>query len=231
VLGITWAQIRGKIVTALGPKGETIMKGLEVAFDVVKALVQGGIAAVWELIKEKLSDLKDQVISGIVSFVTDTIVKKAIPKIIGMFIPGAGFHPGDHLDLRHRHGVRSEDLQDHPSGDGVHRRHRYHRPRQHRARRQKVESTLAGLLSLAISFLAGFLGLGKVTDKIMAVVQKVREKVDARHRRGDHLDRQQGEIAVRQPVLRQGQAGRPDTRAETGGLAEGGHRGKGAACR
>src|SRR6185312_6966849 len=62
-------------------------------FDVVKALVQGGVAAVWDLIKGKLSDLKDQVISGIISFVTDTIVKKAIPKLIGMFIPGAGFIP------------------------------------------------------------------------------------------------------------------------------------------
>ena len=32
-------------------------------------------------------------ISGIIGFVTDTIVKKAIPKLIGMFIPGAGFIP------------------------------------------------------------------------------------------------------------------------------------------
>ena len=29
VLGLAWAQIRGKIVKALGPTGETIMKGLE----------------------------------------------------------------------------------------------------------------------------------------------------------------------------------------------------------
>src|SRR5205807_4809420 len=42
----------------------------------------------------------------------------------------------------------------------------------------RVESVLAGLLSLAISFLAGFLGLGKVTDKIMGVIQKVRASVD-----------------------------------------------------
>src|SRR5262249_730518 len=93
VLGITWAQIRGKIVKVLGPNGEMIMKGLETAFDIVVALVQGGTAAAWELIKEKLNDLKDQVINGIIDFVLDTIVKKAIPKLIGMFIPGAGFIP------------------------------------------------------------------------------------------------------------------------------------------
>src|SRR6185503_11356530 len=61
VLGITWAQIRAKIVKALGPNGETIMRGLETAFDIVVALVKGGPAAAWELIKDKLTSLKDQV--------------------------------------------------------------------------------------------------------------------------------------------------------------------------
>jgi hypothetical protein len=42
----------------------------------------------------------------------------------------------------------------------------------------KVESILAGLLSLAINFLAGFAGLGKVAGKIMGIVNKVRDKVD-----------------------------------------------------
>jgi Domain of unknown function (DUF4157) len=178
VLGITWAQIRGKIVKVLGPNGETIMKGLELAFDIVKALLTGGTAAVWELIKEKLNDLKDQVISGIVSFVTDTIVKKAIPKIIGMFIPGAGFIPAI-ISIYDTIMVFVEKISKIiqvvtafidsivriAAGDIS-------------AAANRVESTLAGLLSLAISFLAGFLGLGKVTDKIMAVVQKVRTSVD-----------------------------------------------------
>ncbi|RQS65773.1 DUF4157 domain-containing protein [Burkholderia sp. Bp8963] len=179
VLGITWQQIRGKIVAALGPNGERIMQGLETAFDVVMALVRGGVAAVWDLIKEKLADLKDQVVSGIISFVTDTIVKKAIPKLIGMFIPGAGFIPAiisiyDTImvfvqKLTKIFQVVSafiDSIVAIAAGNigGAAKR---------------VESVLAGLLSLAISFLAGFLGLSKVTDKIMEVVQKVRAKVDA----------------------------------------------------
>lgn len=179
VLGITWAQIRGKIVTALGPNGERIMQGLELAFDVVKALVTGGVGAVWDLIKEKLSDLKDQVISGIVSFVTDTIIKKAIPKLIGMFIPGAGFIPAiisiyDTIMVFVQKiskiiqvvtGFIDSIVTIAAGNIG--------------GAAKRVESILANLLSLAISFLAGFLGLSKVTDKIMEVVQKVRAKVDA----------------------------------------------------
>jgi hypothetical protein len=179
VLGITWAQIRGKIVTALGPRGEKIMQGLEFAFDTVRALVNGGIAAVWDLIKEKLADLKDQVIQGIISFVTDTIVKKAIPKLIGMFIPGAGFIPAI-ISIYDTIMVFVEKIKKimevvtafidsivNIAAGNI------------GPASKRVESTLAGLLSLAISFLAGFLGLGKVTDKIMDVVKKVRAKVDA----------------------------------------------------
>jgi hypothetical protein len=43
----------------------------------------------------------------------------------------------------------------------------------------KVESTLAGLLTLAISFLAGFAGAGKVADKVMNIINtKVRAPID-----------------------------------------------------
>lgn len=178
VLGITWAQIRGKIVQALGPNGEKIMQGLELAFDVVVALVKGGTAAVWDLIKEKLTDLKDTVISGIISFVTESIVKKAIPKIISMFIPGAGFI-GAIISIYDTimvfvHKIAKiiqvvtafiDSIVTIASGNIA-------------AAAKRVENVLAGLLSLAISFLAGFLGLSKVTDKIKDVIQKLRASVD-----------------------------------------------------
>jgi hypothetical protein len=178
VLGITWAQIKGKIITALGPRGPIIMAGLEAAFDVIKALVTGGTAAAWEVIKDKLTDLKDQVVSGIISFVTDTIVKKAIPKLIGMFIPGAGFIPAI-ISIYDTIMVFVEKISKiiqvvtafidsivTIAGGNI------------TAAANRVENILGGLLSLAISFLAGFLGLGKVTDKIMDVIKQVRAKVD-----------------------------------------------------
>ena len=154
------------------------MKVLETGFDIVVALVKGGPAAVWELIKEKLNELKDQVVGGIIGFVTDTIVKKAIPKLISMFIPGAGFISAI-ISIYDTIMVFVEKLSKIvqavvafidsivaiASGNIA-------------AAANKVESTLANLLSLAISFLAGFVGLGKVTDKIKEVIEKVRATVD-----------------------------------------------------
>ena len=178
VLGITWAQIRGKIVKVLGPSGEKIMQGLETGFDIVVALVTGGTEAAWELIKEKLNDLKNTVIGGIVSFVTDTIVKKAIPKLVSMFIPGAGFISAI-MSIYDTIMVFVEKISKIiqvvtafidsivtiASGDIM-------------AAAKRVESILGRLLSLSVSFLAGFLGLGKITDKIKEVIEKVRISVD-----------------------------------------------------
>lgn len=178
VLGITWAQIRGKIVKALGPNGEKIMQGLETAFDVIVAFVKGGVAAVWDFIKEKLADLRDTVIGGIVSFITDSIIKKAVPKLVAMFIPGAGFISAiisiyDTVmvfvqklsKIAQVVGAFIDSIVTIAAGNIS-------------AAAKRVETVLAGLLSLAISFMAGFVGLGKVSDKVMEVIQKVRVSVD-----------------------------------------------------
>jgi hypothetical protein len=178
VLGITWGQIRGKIVKALGPTGERIMAALETGFDIVVALVKGGPAAAWELIKEKLSDLKDTVIGGITSFVTDIVVKKAIPKLISLFVPGAGFISAI-LSIYDTIKVFIEKISKivqvvvgfidsivaiASGAIGV--------------AATRVENTLAGLISLAISFFAGFVGLGNVAEKVIEILQKVRAGVD-----------------------------------------------------
>jgi len=178
VLGLSWAQIRGKIVKALGPSGEKIMQGLELAFDVVKALVTGGPAAAWEVIKEKLTNLKDTIVDGIIGFIKDAVITKAIPKLIAMFIPGAGFISAI-ISIYDTVMVFVQKIAKiiqvvtafidsivAIAGGNI------------TAAAAKVESILAGLLSLAINFLAGFVGLGKVADKILGVVAKVRDKVD-----------------------------------------------------
>jgi hypothetical protein len=178
VLGLAWTQIRGKIVKALGPTGETIMKGLEKAADFIVALVTGGPAAVWELIKEKLSELKDTVIDGIKGFVESSIIKVAIPKLVAMFIPGAGFISAiisiygtikSFMEQLGRIAAAVAAFIDSivAIAEG-----------QIAGAAKKVESALAGVISIAIGLLAGFLGLGGISDKVMAVVKKVQAAVD-----------------------------------------------------
>jgi hypothetical protein len=213
VLGITWTQIRTKIVKALGPNGELIMKGLEELFNIIAALKNGGPAAAWEVIKDKLTGLKDQIVAGITSFVVEMVVTKAIPKLISMFIPGAGFISAiisiyDTIMvfvnkisqiIQVVNAFINSIVAIAQGNIG--------------AAASKVESILGGLLSLAISFLAGFAGLGKVTDKVMGVVNKVRATVDKA------LDTAINFIigkakALFKSLFSKGKDGKPDTRTE-----------------
>jgi hypothetical protein len=175
VLGLSWANIRQKLVKATS---ETVVKTLETGFDIVVTLVKEGPAAAWDKIKEQLSNLKDMVIGGITDFVVDMVVKKAIPKLIAMFIPGAGFISAilsiyDTIMvfvnkisqiIQVVTGFLDSLVAIASGAIG--------------AAATRVENTLAGLLSLAINFLAGFAGMGKVAEKVMGVINKIRAPID-----------------------------------------------------
>src|SRR5262249_15737393 len=176
VLGITWANIRQKLVKATS---ETIVKGLEIGFTIVKKLVTEGPAAAWEEIKSQLTNLKDMVMEGIMNFIIETVVKKAVAKVLSLLVPGGAFIQAiisiyDTImvfiaKLKKIIQVAMAFLDSMMAiANGV-----------LGAAAAKVESTLAGLLVLAISFLAGFLGLGKIADKVMNIINtKVRAPVD-----------------------------------------------------
>jgi predicted secreted protein len=176
VLGISWQNIRQKLVKVVG---EPAVKAMETGFEIVVTLVTKGPAAAWEQIKEQLSNLKDMVMQGIISFLTETVVKKAVEKVVGMLIPGAAFIEAI-ISIYNTVEVFLQKLQkiiqvavafldsmmeiaSGAIGNAA----------------NKVENTLAGLLTLAISFLAGFLGLGDIAAKVMDIINtKVRQPID-----------------------------------------------------
>ncbi len=175
VLGISWENIRIKLVTHLG---ETAVKALETGFELVTLLVTKGPMAMWERIMEHLSDLKTMVMGEIMSWVMTKVVTKAITKLVSSLNPAGaviqailfvydtvtflidkikkiasvGFAVLDSI-VNIANGVLGEAIN-------------------------KVEKTLAGMLTLAINFLAHFLGLGKVSDKIVEIIKKLKDKVD-----------------------------------------------------
>ena len=175
VLGISWQNIRQKLVKVVG---EPAVKAMETGFDIVVTLVTQGPAAAWDKIKEQLGNLKDTVINGITDFVVDTVVKKAIPKLLSMFIPGAGFISAiiSIYDTVMVFVNKISQIVQVVTGfiDSI----VAIAGGQITAAANKVEQALANVLSLAINFLAGFVGLGKVADKVMGVIGKVRATID-----------------------------------------------------
>ncbi len=123
-------------------------------------------------------EFTDMVIGGITDFVVDTVVRKAIPQLISLFIPGAGFitaiikiYDTVMVFVQKISKIIQvvtafiDSIVRIAAGDIT-------------SAANKVESVLAGLLSLAINFLAGFVGLGRVADKVMGVLRRVQGIVD-----------------------------------------------------
>jgi hypothetical protein len=176
VLGLTWDNIRQKLVKATS---ETVVKGLEIGFEIVKKLITEGPAAAWEEIKSQLSNLKDMVMQGIMDYIIETVVKKAVAKVLSLLVPGGAFIQAiisiydtvmvfiAKLKKIIQVAMAFLDSMMAIANGAI------------GAAAAKVESVLAGLLTLAISFLAGFLGLGKIADKVMNIINtKVRAPVD-----------------------------------------------------
>jgi hypothetical protein len=175
VLGLTWQNIRQKLVKVIG---ETAVTVLEKGFDVVVALVTEGPAAAWEKIKENISNLKDMVMEQIMTFVRDRIVQAAITKLVTSLNPAGAFIQAIIAiyntimffveRLRQIAQVVASFIDSISAiADGV-----------ITAAANRVEKTMAGLLTLVISFLARLVGLGKVSDAVVNIVNKIRAPID-----------------------------------------------------
>lgn len=175
VLGLTWQNIRQKLVKAIG---ETAVKALEAGFDIVVTLVTQGPAAAWQKIQEGISNLKEMVIDGVMSFVKDRIVTAAVTKLLSMLNPAGAFIQAIIAiyntvmffieRLRQIAQVAAAFIDSISAiANGV-----------IAAAANKVESTLSGLLTLVISFLARLVGLGKVSDAVKNIIDRIRAPID-----------------------------------------------------
>jgi hypothetical protein len=175
VLGLTWENIRTKLVKVLG---ETAVKSMETGFDIVVTLVKEGPAAAWDKIVEQLSNLQDMVVKAIMDFVVVTVVKRAVAQIASLLVPGAAFiqaiiaiYSAIKVFIEKLAKIIEvakaflDSLIEIVSG-------------QIAGAAKKVETTMAGMLTLAISFLAGFLHIDSVADKVLEIIEKIRAPID-----------------------------------------------------
>ena len=175
VLGVTWASIRNKLVRVVGEKAMTAM---ETGFDFVVTLVREGPAAAWERLQESLGNLRDMVMERIMNFVRDNIVTVAIMKLLSLINPAGAFIQaviGIYNTimffverLRQIAQVVASVIDSLAAiANGI-----------IAAAANRVEQTMAGMLTLVISFLAHQVGLGKVGDAVAKTIERIRTPID-----------------------------------------------------
>ncbi len=175
VLGITYAKMRAKAVKILGPTAVTI---IEKVGEYIYALITGGPQALWDKVKEDLSNLKEMVIDAIQDWLITTLIKKAVAKIVTLFNPAGAIIQAillivDVVKFVVEKAVQILDfveavvnsLYDIATGSiGT--------------AANWIEKALGKMIPLLIGFLADLLGLGGLTEKIKEFIKKVQEKVD-----------------------------------------------------
>jgi hypothetical protein len=174
VLDLTWGGIR-----SIGAKviGEPVMKVLETGFEMVQIVRKDGIAGLWEHLKDQFADLKETIMDTIMDIVQTEVIKAGIKTIMSMLTPVGAFVKAAMaiIDLvkffiqkaaQIMELVRAftESIKAIASGNVG-------------AVAKSIENALGRSIPVLIGFLASFLGISGLTDRVIGVIHKIRERI------------------------------------------------------
>jgi len=175
VLGLTWQNIRGKLVKIIP---DPVLTGLEKTAGVLVTLVKDGPAAAWDQIKAELAELKDQMIAQVTAMVTTEVVKAAVVKLVSMLNPAGAviqailaIYNTVTFFIQKINQIAAvvasfiDSIAAIASGQVA-------------GAAKKVEQTMANGLTVVIAFLAKFAGLGSVPEKLVGIIKKIRAPID-----------------------------------------------------
>ena len=86
VLGLTYDNIKARVIKRYPPV-EKVFAVLEKSFEIIKLLITKGPVALWDMIKDSLTNLKEMVMGGIKEFVITTVIKESITWLLGLLNP------------------------------------------------------------------------------------------------------------------------------------------------
>jgi hypothetical protein len=174
ILGLTYDRMRGKLVRLIG---EPAVRAIETAFEFLKTIVTGGLAAAWQKLLEFASGLVDTVIGGIRDWVAKSVVGAAVTKLVTMFNPVGAIIQGIiticntvmfFIERAQQIGALVESIVDSIAniargsvGAAI----------------DHVERTLARTLPVIISFLARLIGLGNITGTVRGIIERIQSTV------------------------------------------------------
>jgi len=175
MVGITYQNIRAHLLKLVP---EPVVKSMETGFALVKTLITEGPMAAWEQLKEIAGELKDAFVEGVKNWIKWKVVEEAIKTVLALFVPGAGiiraiigiydtvvFFIQKAKQIMQMIGSFLGSIAEIAAGNIG-------------AAAQALEDGLARGLKLVIEFLARFLRLSGITQKIRDVIHGVRDKVD-----------------------------------------------------
>ena len=175
IFGLTWANIRARLVAAVGERAVGLMVK---SVDVFAKLKQEGVSGIWHLIVEKIGDVKELIVEKAKSYVVTEIVMAGIEWLIGLLNPVSAFIKACKLiyqivmffvenasRIKRFVDTILDSVGDIARGavGGV---------------IEKVEGALAQMVPILIGFLARVLGLSGIGERIRGIVAALQKPVN-----------------------------------------------------
>ena len=179
VIGLTYPQLRPRIVRKLNPRGELKVSLVEKLIKVVNILRTEGIAGIWRKLLDYITDLQTQVIAGIRNWVVKSVVQAGIRKLVAWSNPAGALI--DILFTIYKLIVffveRFEQIVSFASSifDSIGKIARG----QLNEASAYIENTLSLTIPIIIGFLASFLGLPDIAGTVRTIINNLRAKVHA----------------------------------------------------
>ena len=176
IFGLTWTIIRNRIVKQIGEKA--MGGGREGRGDLPDHLAREGVGGLWEMLLEKLGDIKEMILGQVKDFVVTKIITAGITWLIGLLNPAAAFIKACKLiyDIvmffvnnasRIAKFVNTiiDSVADIVRGNvgGV---------------VNKIDDVLGQMVPIIIGFLASVIGLGGIGQKIREIVDTLQKPIN-----------------------------------------------------
>ncbi|KRA32425.1 MULTISPECIES: phage tail protein [unclassified Nocardioides] len=172
IFGLTWANIRNRIAKQIGEKA---MAAIEKGVDIFQKIASGGIGAIWEMLLEKLGDIKNMIMEQIQDFVITKIITAGITWLVSLLNPAAAFIKACKLiyDVvmffvnnasRIMKFVNTviDGVVDIAKGNVS-------------SVVNKIEDALGQMVPILIGFIASVLGIGGIGEKIKSIIQALQK--------------------------------------------------------
>jgi hypothetical protein len=177
LMGITWDRIRRLLGKHLGEKNIAL---IEKAWELVSMLIEKGPEGIFELVKEKLDprQIIDQIIQAGVQFLVEGLVKAVSVRILGMLNPVGAIVQAIEAIYRVVAWVFENAARLFSLVEAVVNGMAQVVAGNISGMAAAVEGALAGVIAPVIDFLADYMGLGGLPEKIKGVIEGMQSWVE-----------------------------------------------------
>ncbi|MGV9711221.1 deaminase domain-containing protein [Gordonia sp. NPDC003424] len=175
IFGLTWRNIRSRLVKQIG---EPAMAAVEKGVEIFQTLASTGIGGLWQMLVDKLGDIKEMILEQVKDFVVTRIITAGITWLIGLLNPAAAFIKACKLiyDIIMFFVDNAErilsfvntvidsavDIVRGNVGGVV----------------AKIEDALGQMVPILIGFLANVIGIGGIGEKIRAIIGRLQKPIN-----------------------------------------------------